>query len=78
MFSEVQETGADTCDRQPVPNGVTSTELAKDLGVHVRTVQRWYRERKIIPEYVTPGGHPRYSTDDVRRQLREAGGEAQR
>ena len=73
MVSDMDQTTAIECDRQSVPSGVTSTQLARDLGVHVRTVQRWYRERKIVPEYVTPGGHPRYSTEDIRRQLREQG-----
>lgn len=73
MVTNVHQTTVSECDRQHVPTGVTSTQLARDLGVHVRTVQRWYRERKISPEYVTPGGHPRYSTEDVRRQLREQG-----
>lgn len=75
MVSDVPQTTAIECDRQRVPSGVTSTQLAKDLHVHVRTVQRWYREGKIVPEYVTPGGHPRYDTDDVRQQLRERGDE---
>lgn len=49
---------------------LTSGELAKELGVSLRTVQRWVADGVIGPEYRTPGGHGRYDLDSVREQLR--------
>jgi hypothetical protein len=65
----VEQTTANGCDRQSVAGGTTTGQLASELEVHVRTVQRWHREGLIRPAWVTPGGHPRWDVDDVRRQL---------
>jgi DNA-binding transcriptional MerR regulator len=50
---------------------VTSGQAAKALGVSLRSLQQWVREGKIIPDYVTPGGHARWDVDRVRHELRE-------
>ena len=68
----MQQTTAIRCDRQSVAGGSTTGQLAEELEVHVRTVQRWHREGAIQPAWVTPGGHPRWDVDDVRRQLADA------
>lgn len=49
---------------------LTSGELAKELGVSLRTVQRWIAEGVIRPEFRTPGGHTRWDLDSVRTQLK--------
>jgi DNA-binding transcriptional MerR regulator len=50
---------------------VTSAELAKALGIHFRTVQRYIAAGDITPELRTAGGHTRWSVEKVRQQLRE-------
>lgn len=52
-------------------SGTPTGELAKELEVHIRTVQRWHRDGVIRPAWVTPGGHLRWDIADVRRQLAE-------
>ena len=48
-----------------VPTGVA----AKAIGVDRGTLHRWWTEKKVAPELVTPGGHARWDVDDLRRQL---------
>ena len=48
---------------------LTSGELAKELGVSLRTVQRWVADGAIEPEFRTAGGHGRYDPESVREQL---------
>jgi excisionase family DNA binding protein len=50
---------------------LTTAEAAKELGVHVRSLQRWVRAGQIEPDYITPGGHMRWNVERVRRELRE-------
>lgn len=50
---------------------MTSSELARELGLSDRTVQRYRRAGLLVPEVVSPGGHARWSVEKVRRQLRE-------
>lgn len=50
---------------------ITTGQLAKELEVHLRTVQRWHRDGLIRPAWITPGGHMRWQLEDVRRQLAE-------
>lgn len=50
---------------------VTSSELARQLGLSDRTIQR-YRQRGLLkPDVVSPGGHARWDVDKVRETLRE-------
>lgn len=49
---------------------VTTSELARALGLSLRSVQRYIAARQITPELTTPGGHHRWIVDDVREQLR--------
>lgn len=48
---------------------LTSSDLAKRLGVSTRTVARWVQEGRLQPEYTTPGGKHRFRWEDVRAQL---------
>ena len=50
---------------------VSSGQAAKALGVSLRSLQQWVREGKIVPDYVTPGGHARWDVDRVRHELRD-------
>jgi DNA-binding transcriptional MerR regulator len=48
-----------------VPTGV----LARELGVDVRTLQRWVKAELLTPDLVTPGGHMRWDAERVRTEL---------
>lgn len=50
---------------------VSSIELAKELGVSHRSVQRWIKDGKITWEHRTPGGHYRFDPDKVREALQK-------
>lgn len=50
---------------------MTSQQVARELRVSPASIQRYAREGRV-PFDVTPGGHRRYSVDEVRRAL--AGG----
>jgi MerR HTH family regulatory protein len=43
-------------------------EVAGLFGVRPTTIARWAREGKLMP-FLTPGGHRRYSLQDIRRLL---------
>jgi DNA-binding transcriptional MerR regulator len=49
---------------------VSSTELARVLGLSPRSIQRYVTAGLIEPEFVTPGGHYRWDVEKVREQLR--------
>jgi hypothetical protein len=65
-----------TAERDTRRNGarvrlyVTTTQAAKELGVGVRSLQRWVKAGLIEPDYLTPGGHMRWDVDRVRAELR--------
>jgi DNA-binding transcriptional MerR regulator len=50
---------------------LTSAELARELGLTARTIQRYRREGMITPEFESVGGHARWDPDKVRQQIRE-------
>jgi hypothetical protein len=54
-----------------VMRAMTSQRVAQELRVSAASIQRYAREGRI-PFDVTPGGHRRYSVEEVRRAL--AGG----
>lgn len=54
----------------PGEEWVTTSELARALGLSLRSVQRYIRAGLIAPELTTPGGHYRWDVDNVREQLR--------
>jgi excisionase family DNA binding protein len=58
---------------------ITTSDLARALGVDVSTVRRWVSSSKITPSLTTPGGHHRFDLSQVREQLRALaeGGEQQ-
>jgi DNA-binding transcriptional MerR regulator len=49
---------------------LTTTELAKELRLSVKTVQRYQRQGKIQPKFTLPSGQHRWNLDDVLEQLR--------
>jgi DNA-binding transcriptional MerR regulator len=49
-----------------VPTGVA----AEAIGVGHSTLARWWKERLVEPQLVTPGGHARWDVDALRNQLR--------
>jgi MerR-like DNA binding protein len=55
----------------PTPRLVTTSELARALGLHTRTIQRYRAEGVITPEIETPGGHGRWDIEKVKQQLRD-------
>jgi hypothetical protein len=65
---------------RPVPDLelLTTSELARALGLSLRSVQRYVAARQITPELTTPGGHHRWDVDNVRKQLRELAEQRQR
>lgn len=52
-----------------MPDDVSTSELARELRVDMRTVQRWHAAGNITPAWTTPGGWHRWNVADVRRQL---------
>ena len=50
---------------------LTSTELARAIGLSVRTIQRYRSEGWITPALVSLGGHARWDEDSVREQMRQ-------
>lgn len=49
---------------------LTITQAATRLGVHRATLRRWADEGQI-PVLLTPGGHRRFSTDDIGKFIQE-------
>jgi DNA-binding transcriptional MerR regulator len=49
---------------------VTTSELARALGLHMRTIQRYRSEGLIHPEVETKGGHARWDIESVKAELR--------
>lgn len=44
---------------------------AKAVGVDRGTLVRWWQNGLVKPDLVTPGGHARWSIDQLREDLRE-------
>ncbi|MHA6629379.1 MerR family transcriptional regulator [Pseudonocardia sichuanensis] len=54
----------------PTARLVTTSELARAIGLHTRTIQRYRAEGVIVPELESPGGHARWDVEKVKDQLR--------
>ncbi|GAA4861376.1 helix-turn-helix domain-containing protein [Saccharopolyspora cebuensis] len=54
---------------------MTTRDVAKALAVSPRTVARWVERGWITPDMTLPSGHHRFRLDEVKRQLREHGGQ---
>lgn len=50
---------------------VSTGEAAKELSIDRGTLTRWWQRGLVEPEYVTAGGHARWSLESLKRQLRE-------
>ena len=48
-----------------------SGEIARRLGVSVRTIGQWVTDGALTPDVVTAGGRYRFRWSSVERQLRE-------
>jgi hypothetical protein len=48
---------------------VTTAELARALGLSVRSIQRYVATGKLTPDLITPGRHWRWDVDRVRQAL---------
>lgn len=40
-------------------------EAAKYLDVHINTIKNWDKKNILKPTVITPGGHRRYSKEDL-------------
>lgn len=50
---------------------LTTAELAAELGLSDRTLQRYRRDGVLKPKLSTPGGHARWDLEDVLDQLNQ-------
>ena len=57
--------------RVPARRLVSTSELARTLGLSTRTIQRYRQEGLLAPDLVSLGGHARWDPDKVRAQLHE-------
>ena len=48
---------------------VTTSQAARELGVGLRSLQRWVKDGLIEPDFVTPGGHMRWDVERIRAEL---------
>jgi hypothetical protein len=52
---------------------LSTAEAARQIGVHIGTLQRWVKEGRVHPKYrlktARGKGHYRWDLDDLRRQL---------
>ncbi|GGN86325.1 hypothetical protein GCM10010112_67740 [Actinoplanes lobatus] len=56
----------------PAPPLLKPAEVASVFGVAPKTVWRWQQEKRLSA-VVTPGGHRRYPTTEVKRLAKQAG-----
>lgn len=49
---------------------VSTGEAARELGVNIRTIQRWVEAGLVEPDLRTAGGHMRWDMEHLREQLR--------
>ncbi len=50
---------------------ISSSELARELGVTRQTIARWVRRGVITPVSVTAGGQARFDMEQAKRELLE-------
>ena len=61
---------AHTVGRVPEERLIAAGDVARELGVHPRTVSRWVQQGVLIPAEITAGGRSRFRMTEVRAQLR--------
>ena len=54
----------------PAAKLVTTGVAADAIGVAHQTLYEWWKDGKVTPALVTPGGHARWDVADLRDQLR--------
>jgi excisionase family DNA binding protein len=68
-LSAPNQSSANEANAQPVPKSwLTLREASDVLGVHYTTLRVW-ADKGDIPVFRTPGGHRRFSAEDLRRFL---------
>lgn len=67
-----RQTTAQPLARRAAPQWLTLREASEFLGVHFTTLRSW-ADRGELRVFRTPGGHRRFSLDDLRRFLDERG-----
>lgn len=50
---------------------ISSSELARELGVTRQTIARWVRRGVITPATITAGGQARFDMEQAKHDLRE-------
>lgn len=53
----------------PLPDFLTTSEIAKAFGLAASTIRHYRAEGKITPSTQTPGGHARWDLEKVREEL---------
>jgi excisionase family DNA binding protein len=53
---------------------LSSSQAAKVLGVSLRTFKRLVAQRKIVPDFRTPGGHERFKRESIEALLQQSAG----
>ncbi|MGB7235913.1 MAG: helix-turn-helix domain-containing protein [Rhodococcus sp. (in: high G+C Gram-positive bacteria)] len=48
---------------------ITTSQVAKLLGVDSSAVRKWVAQHRITPAATTPGGHYRFNRSDIDRLL---------
>jgi excisionase family DNA binding protein len=68
--TDESNTGEEVAYGAPVPELLTTAELAAELRLSRKTIYRYIRDGKITPEYTLPGGEHRFRLESVIEQLR--------
>jgi predicted site-specific integrase-resolvase len=58
-------------DRSPRRRLVSSGVAADELGIDRSTLAGWWAAGRVMPVFVTLGGHARWDMADLRRQIEE-------
>lgn len=52
---------------------VTTGRAAEAVGVNARSLARWAQKGLVKPSIRTPGGHPMWDVEELRKQLLDMG-----
>jgi len=52
--------------KKNIDKKLTTGQVATELGVEPRTIERWRKAKKLVPESKTFGGHYRYSQKQIK------------
>ena len=51
---------------------LTSRQFAKEIGVSITTLGKWYNQGILKPYLITPGGRKKYTMEQVEKYYAEA------